>query len=153
MGHRRSVLRQTIAARLAVAFLGWHDSVKGITSLRHDSPPTKLPPRTRPPRAGAERSNTRDVILNAVEQLLLEQGYASVTYRGLATKADVTPALVQYYFPTLDDVFVATIRRNVDGHIGRLVAALQERSHEPLRVIWEFSKEEVTGALTMEFMA
>lgn len=102
---------------------------------------------------GAESSRTRHVILDAVERLLLNQGYASVAYRTLAAEAEVTAALVQYYFPTLDDVFAAMIRREREGHIGRLVADLQTRSHEPLRVIWEFSKDEVAGALTMEIMA
>ena len=124
------------------------------TSRRETSGAGRTPPSGRSPRRlGREGTKSRNVILDAVEKLLLEEGYASVTYRGLAAKAQVTPALVQYYFPTLDEIFVATIRRNVDGHVARLVATLQERSHEPLRVIWEFSKEEVTGALTMEFIA
>lgn len=92
-------------------------------------------------------------ILDAVERLMLHQGYAAVTYRALAAEAGVTPALVQYYFPTLDDVLVATIRRRIEGHVERLVAALQERSSEPLHVIWDFAKEEATAALMIEFTA
>ena len=84
---------------------------------------------------------------------MLDEGYAAVTYRALAAKAGVTPALVQYYFPTLDDVFVAAIRRRVERNVERLVAALEQRADEPLRVLWEFSKEEATAALTTEFMA
>lgn len=44
---------------------------------------------------------------------MLHKGYAAVTYRALAAEAGVTPALVQYYFPALDDLLVATIRRRV----------------------------------------
>ena len=58
---------------------------------------------------------------------MLDEGYAAVTYRALAAKAGVTPALVQYYFPTLDDVFTAAIRRSFDRNIGRLTEALQPR--------------------------
>lgn len=52
-----------------------------------------------PRRVGAETSQTRDALLEAVAQMMLEEGYASVTYRALAAKAGVTPSLVQYYFP------------------------------------------------------
>jgi len=40
-----------------------------------------------PRRVGAETSKTRDVLLDCVERLMLETGYASVTYRAVATKA------------------------------------------------------------------
>jgi AcrR family transcriptional regulator len=102
---------------------------------------------------GTETSKTRHALLDAVERLMLEQGYAGVTYRALAAKASVTPALVQYYFPTLDDVFLAAIRRSVDRSVNRLVAALQERRDEPRRVMWEFSRDEATAALMIEFTA
>ena len=61
---------------------------------------------TSPRRVGAETSKTRDALLDCVEKMMLEEGYPSVTYRALAAKAGVTPSLVQYYFPSLDDIFV-----------------------------------------------
>jgi AcrR family transcriptional regulator len=85
--------------------------------------------------------------------MMLDAGYAAVTYRALASKAGVTPALVQYYFPTLDDVFVAAIRRRVDRNLERLVGALEARPDEPLRVLWEFSRDEATAGLMTEFTA
>lgn len=102
-------------------------------------------------RSSAESSKA--TLLDAVERLMVEQGYAGVTYRALAADAGVSPALVQYYFPTLDDVFLAAIRRSVDGHVKRLAAALQERGDEPLRVLWEFNRDEATAALMIEFTA
>lgn len=108
---------------------------------------------TSPRRVGAETSKTRDALLDCVERLMSEEGYASVTYRAVAAKAGVTPSLVQYYFPTLDDIFVATIRRSTDRNIARLTQALQERPDDPLRVLWQYSWAEATGALITEFMA
>ena len=108
-------------------------------------------PNTR--RVGAANSKTRDLLLDSVAQLLLEQGYAAVSYRALAAKAGVTPSLVQYYFPTLDSLFVATIRRLIDGDVERWNVALQKRPEEPLRVLWEYSGSETAGALSMELMA
>lgn len=84
---------------------------------------------------------------------MLDSGYASVSYRALAAKAGVTPSLVQYYFPTLDDIFVAAIRRRRDKNVQRLADRLQSNPDEPLHVIWEYSWDEATGALMTEFMA
>jgi TetR/AcrR family transcriptional repressor of nem operon len=104
-------------------------------------------------RIGAETSKTRDVLLDSVERLMLEQGYAAVTYRAVASRADVTPGLVQYYFPTLDDVFVAAIRRRFEQNLERLTEALRARPDEPLRVLWDYSRDEANAALTTEFLA
>lgn len=104
-------------------------------------------------RVGAETSKTRDRILDRVERIMVEQGYPGVTYRAVAAAADVTSSLVQYYFPTLDDLFVAAIRRRGDQNLVRITTALAERAGEPLRVLWEFSQEESTAALTTEYLA
>jgi TetR/AcrR family transcriptional regulator, transcriptional repressor for nem operon len=106
-----------------------------------------------PRRTGAENSKTRDVLLDCVEKLMAEQGYAAVTYRAVAAKAGVTGGLVQYYFPTLDGLFVAAIRRRSEQNLQRLVDALRARPDQPLRVLWEYSREESTAALTTEFLA
>ena len=104
-------------------------------------------------RVGAETSKTRDALLDCVETMMLEEGYPSVTYRALATKAGVTPSLVQYYFPSLDDIFVAAIKRYSERGLKYLAEALERRADDPLRAVWEYSWEEATGALITEFMA
>jgi TetR/AcrR family transcriptional repressor of nem operon len=106
-----------------------------------------------PRRVGAETSKTRVALLDSVERLMLEKGYAAVSYRAVAAKTGVTSGLVQYYFPTLDDLFVAAIRRRAERNLERLAEALRKHADEPLRVLWEFSKDEATAALTTEFMA
>jgi TetR/AcrR family transcriptional repressor of nem operon len=110
-----------------------------------------MPPSAR--RVGAETSKTRDVILDTVEKIMVTDGYPSVTYRVLAAKAGVTPSLVQYYFPTLDDIFLAAIRRRTEQNAQRLTEALDARPDQPLHVLWEFSWAEAKGALVTEFMA
>ena len=104
-------------------------------------------------RVGAQSSKKRDELLDAVERLMLTEGYAAVTYRAVAARADVTSGLVQYYFPTLDDLFIAAIRRRSDQNRQRLTAALDARPDEPLRVLWEYSQEESAAAMTTEFLA
>ncbi|MCW1822597.1 TetR family transcriptional regulator [Mycolicibacterium conceptionense] len=104
-------------------------------------------------RVGAETSKTRDALLDCVETMMLEDGYASVTYRALATKAGVTPSLVQYYFPVLDDIFIAAISRYSQRNIEYLNKILAKRTEDPLRALWEYNWDEATGALMTEFMA
>lgn len=110
--------------------------------------------RTAPPRrVGTETSKTRIQLLDCVEQLMLDEGYAAVTYRAVAAKADVTAGTVQYYFPTLDDLFIATVRRRSESGLQRLVEALRDRPDQPLRTLWEYTKDETTSALVLEFTA
>ena len=104
-------------------------------------------------RVGAETSKTREALLDCVEHLLLDEGYAGVSYRVVAAKAGVTASLVQYYFPTLDSLFVAMIRRLIERDAARWNDALQRRPDEPLRVLWEYSRSEAAGVLSMELMA
>ncbi|MFD0685979.1 TetR/AcrR family transcriptional regulator [Actinomadura fibrosa] len=106
-----------------------------------------------PRRVGTETSKTRDLLLDCVERLMLEKGYAGVTYRAIAAKAGVTPGLVQYYFPTTDEVFVAAIRRRSQQNLERLAEALRSRADQPLHVLWDYSRDESTAALTTEFLA
>lgn len=106
-----------------------------------------------PRRVGAETSKTRDTLLDSVEKMMLEEGYASVSYRALAARAGVTASLVQYYFPSLDDIFLAAIRRYSERNLAVLSKALETRSEDPLHALWEYSWDEATGALITEFMA
>jgi TetR/AcrR family transcriptional repressor of nem operon len=102
-------------------------------------------------RRGAEA--TQDELLDAVEHVLFESGQASVSYRTVAGQAGVTPSLVQYYFPTIDGLFAAMIRRLISRQTDRWIEALQRRPDEPLRVLWEYSRGEAAGALGTEIIA
>jgi AcrR family transcriptional regulator len=106
-----------------------------------------------PSRVGSETSQTRAALLDCAEGLMLDQGYAAVTYRKVAARAGVVVGLVHYYFPTLDELFVALLRRRTDRNLERLLEALERRPDEPLRVVWEFNRDETSAALLIEFQA
>ena len=101
-------------------------------------------------RIGSEHSRTRQLLLDVTERLMLEEGYAAVGVRRVAREAGVTPALVLYYFRTLDDLFLAVLRRRADEEMQRQ-QRIAESGH-PLRTMWELSSQPHT-ALIMEFMA
>jgi TetR/AcrR family transcriptional regulator len=66
---------------------------------------------SKPRRSGSEKSETGTRLLDVTEQVMLADGYAAVTSRRVAADAGITAALVHYYFSTIDDLFLAVIRR------------------------------------------
>ena len=104
-------------------------------------------------RVGALNSKTRARLLDCAEQIMLEDGYPSVTYRALAKKAGVTSGLVQYYFPTLDDLFIGMLRQRADRNLARFLDALRLHPDQPLRAVWDFNRDETTAILMTEFLS
>jgi TetR/AcrR family transcriptional regulator len=102
-------------------------------------------------RIGAPDAKNRGVLLDAAEQLMLEEGYAAVTSRRVAEKAALKPQLVHYYFRTMDDLFLAAFRRRAEEGLGAHTRALQAR--QPLWALWRFSIDPAATAITMEFIA
>lgn len=102
-------------------------------------------------RIGAPDAKNRSVLLDAAEQLMLEEGYAAVTSRRVAQKAALKPQLVHYYFRTMDELFLAAFRRRAEHGLRLQAQALQ--SPKPLWALWRFSIDPAATALTMEYVA
>jgi TetR/AcrR family transcriptional regulator, regulator of autoinduction and epiphytic fitness len=102
-------------------------------------------------RRRADDPATRDLLIEATAEVMLEEGYAAATSRRVASKVGVNPALVHYYFPTMDDLFLAVFRSGAEANLARQRKALA--SGEPLRALWEVSSEPRGAGLLMEFMA
>ena len=102
-------------------------------------------------RIGAPDAKNRSVLLDAAEQLMLEEGYAAVTSRRVAEKAGLKPQLVHYYFRTMDDLFLDAFRRRAEHGLWLQAQALQ--SPQPLWALWQFSIDPAATALTMEYVA
>jgi TetR/AcrR family transcriptional regulator len=108
-------------------------------------------PQPSPRRIGAEDSKTRARLLDAAEILLREEGYAAVTSRRVAARAELKPQLVHYYFRTMDDLFLEVFRRRADENIARFEKAIT--SDVSLRRLWELNSDPRGAAFTMEFVA
>jgi AcrR family transcriptional regulator len=102
-------------------------------------------------RIGAPDAKNRGVLLDAAEQLMLEEGYAAVTSRRVAEKAALKPQLVHYYFRTMDELFLAAFRRRAEEGLEAQALVLQAR--QPLWALWRFSTDPAATAITMEFIA
>ncbi len=106
----------------------------------------------RQPRPASQaKPDTREAILDATEQLILESGYAAVSSRRVAKKVGVTSALIHYYFPTSDELLVAVYRRAAEHTLARFRDALA--SETPLREFWSLCTDAKCTALAAEFMA
>jgi AcrR family transcriptional regulator len=102
-------------------------------------------------RIGAPEAKNRGVLLDAAEQLMLEEGYAAVTSRRLAERAGLKPQLVHYYFRTMEDLFLALFRRRAEEGLEVQARALE--SPQPLWALWRFGTDPTATRITMEFAA
>jgi AcrR family transcriptional regulator len=106
---------------------------------------------TTPRRMGAPDSKTRAALLDVTATIMIEEGYAAATSRRVAAKAGVKPALVHYYFRTMDDLFLALFRKGAEGNLKRYEEALA--AENPLRALWELASEPEGNVLLSEFQA
>lgn len=102
-------------------------------------------------RIGAPDAKNRGLLLDAAEQLMLEEGYAAVTSRRLAGKAGLKPQLVHYYFRTMEELFLEVFRRRAEEALE--VHAQLLRSPQPLWALWRFGTDPAFTRISMEFMA
>ena len=107
------------------------------------------PPSTR--RIGAEDSKTRAQLLDAAELLLLEEGYAAVTSRRVASRAGLKPQLVHYYFRTMDDLFLEVFRRRAEENVARVERAIA--ADGSLRALWQLNDDPGAARFNIEFVA
>src|SRR2546423_12274816 len=104
-----------------------------------------------PRRIGDEDSKTRAQLLDAAEQLLLEEGYPAVTSRRIAAKAGLKPQLVHYYFRTMDDLFLEVFRRGADANLARFERAIAADCS--LRNLWRLNADPRGAVFNIEFVA
>jgi AcrR family transcriptional regulator len=145
---------------VAVSSSGYHEAAKPIRAFTETMSTTKSSDKkSAPPRksgaakrtAAAKQPNSREIILDTVEKLMLDEGYAAVSTRRVAAEAGLKAPLVHYYFATTDDLFLAVFRRAVEREWEKLDEALA--SPEPLQALWTTYRNQSHMALGIEFMA
>jgi len=94
---------------------------------------------------------TRQRLIEATAQIMREEGYAAATSRRVAAIAGVRSALVYYYFPTMDDLFIAVLRAGAEAALARMREALT--AEDPLQVLWEINTDARLTRLNAEFIA
>jgi AcrR family transcriptional regulator len=87
-------------------------------------------------------------LLDATERIMVRDGYAAVTSRRVEAEAGLK---LHYHFGTLDDLFVAVVRRRGEINVALLADALA--SSEPLRAWWRLMSEPRGNTLLVELTA
>jgi AcrR family transcriptional regulator len=101
-------------------------------------------------RPRVRREATREALIEATAQIMLDEGYAAATSRRVAAKAGVKSALVHYYFPSMDDLFVAVLRDKAEDNLARQREAIAEA--RPLHALWQLINAHDAQLFT-EFLA
>ena len=78
--------------------------------------------------------STRDQIVRAAAESLLENGYHATTVRSIATRAGIAVGNVQYYFPTKSELLVEAWRYLTARSVQELRRALNQLT-DPLEVL------------------
>lgn len=104
-----------------------------------------------PRNVGKRDTGTRDRLLDAAAELMLAEGYAAATSRRIADKVGVQRAAVYYYFPTMDDLYVAMLQRGTQANLDAQRRALA--SERPLRALWDLTVDQRGVSLLMELIA
>jgi AcrR family transcriptional regulator len=100
---------------------------------------------------GSETSETRAALIDAVENVMREDGYGALTARSVAERAGLKHQLVYYYFQTLDDLLTATYERHIDRYLSRIEEALQ--SDRPLHAFLQVHANPTDATLNSEFLS
>lgn len=104
-----------------------------------------------PRRMGSPEAKNRAALLDAAEQLMLEEGYPAATSRRVAEKAGLKHQLVHYYFHGMDELFTASFRRSAER--GLRVQAEALKSPQPLWALWRWHTSTVNAPLWTEYIA
>jgi AcrR family transcriptional regulator len=104
-----------------------------------------------PRRMGSPEAKNRAALLDAAEQIMLEEGYPAASSRRVAEKAGLKHQLVHYYFHGMDELFTASFRRSAER--GLRVQADALKSPQPLWALWKWHTSTVNAPLWTEYIA
>jgi TetR/AcrR family transcriptional regulator len=92
----------------------------------------------RPGRPRADETNQRERLLDAAVACFAADGVAATSLRGIALKAGVTPALVNYYFGSKEQLLDAFIAERVTVAVQVLRESLLEAGDDPRALLGAF---------------
>ncbi|OBI95520.1 TetR/AcrR family transcriptional regulator [Mycobacterium sp. 1465703.0] len=90
-------------------------------------------------------------MIEATARIMRNEGYAAATSRRVAAEAGVKQALVYYYFPTMDDLFIEVLRAGAEAALARMRSLLTK--DDPLQALWVMNSDSAVTTLNAEFMA
>jgi AcrR family transcriptional regulator len=92
----------------------------------------------RPGRPRADETNQRERLLDAAVACFTAEGVAATSLRGIALEAGVTPALVNYYFGSKEQLLDAFVAERVTPAVQLLRERLMEAGDDPRALLGAF---------------
>ena len=71
-------------------------------------------------------------ILRAAEELLIDEGYQSLSIRKIASRCGITPGNLQYYFPSKDVLLESLLNRIIRGYLEEFERLRQDAGIDPV---------------------
>lgn len=107
--------------------------------------------RSAPRRMGPPDSEPFNLLLDATERVMRNEGYAAASSRRIAEEAGVKQQLVYYYFKTMDELLLATFKRRTSLAFERIEQEIA--AEQPIQTIWASWNSVIDAKLVFEFMA
>lgn len=102
-------------------------------------------------RRGSQDSVTRTRLLDTATELMRVEGHTAVTARRLAGQVGLKLQIVHYYFKSMEELYLAVVKRSCEGYLKRQEEALEGTN--PLRTVWELVSFPDGIRLEIEFMS
>ena len=77
----------------------------------------------------------REEILDTTIEVLANEGYSSVSMRGIAERIGIHLATLQYYFPTKRDLLKSTIERSISCAVRETDELLSTSNSDPIKIL------------------
>jgi len=71
-------------------------------------------------------------VLDSAEDLLINDGYQSLTIRKIASRCGITPGNLQYYFPSKDVLVEALLNKIIQGYLEEFERLRQDAGIDPV---------------------
>lgn len=94
---------------------------------------------------------TKNRLIDAARSIMIEEGYAAVTSRKVASRVGVKAQLIYYHFSTMEDLLIAVLQHAFDEILIDYTRSFTSKN--PLKSLWEHCFRHESAVLTVEFMA
>lgn len=107
-------------------------------------------------RMGPKKSETWHMLLDVAERIIREEGVAAASSRRIGEEAGVAQQLVYYYFKNMDEVLLATFKRQAETALDRAETMLEKVKENPAQNVmsqfWLELGSTIEAKFNFEFM-
>ena len=96
-------------------------------------------------------AKTRQRLIEAASEILDEEGYPAFTARRIASRAELKPQLVHYYFRSMEELVVTVFKRSSASYFQLHDEALS--SPRPLHALWRLNCHIPEARRMLEYVA